>query len=246
LIRRTVLSLVVAVCVSLAACSDDDSEPAPTEPAATSQPPTSTSTPTSAVESDQAAAESALLLLGDFPAGWTEVPADADEDVSRQVAACAGVDATSSIDVGGALSRTGTFTSPAGDAVAETVTVAASTATATARVAAIADPGFASCARDVYQQWAQDNVPRDNIDVGEVTIPPLKLSKAGDDTVAYRVTIPIASNGSSLGEVYADLVVVRVGRALAGMFFQRELTPFPIDDTQHYVALAAERLSRVS
>jgi hypothetical protein len=113
--------------------------------------------------------------------------------VKPKVAACAGADGESVIDVDGALARTGTFTSPSDDLVAEAaVSVATSVDVAQNRVAAFADPKFASCARDT------------------------------------------------------DVILVRAGRGLAGLFFQSELHPFPVEDTEQHVALAAERLDQVS
>ena len=194
-------------------------------------------------------AEAALLVLADFPSGWSQVPeaddTDANDEVKQQVASCAGADGESVIDVGGALARTGTFTSPSDDQVAEAaVSVATSVDVAENRVAAFADPKFASCARDVYQDWAQDAVSANDAEVGEITVAPLNVSSVGDETVAYRVTVPVQSDGTSLGEVYTDVILVRAGRGLAGLFFQSELRP-PVEDTEQYVALAAERLDQV-
>jgi hypothetical protein len=59
------------------------------------------------------------------------------------------------------------------------------------------------------------------------------------------VTVPVESDGTSLGEVYTDVILIRAGRRLAGLFFQSELRPFPVEDTEQYVALAAERLDQV-
>jgi hypothetical protein len=98
----------------------------------------------------------------------------------------------------------------------------------------------------VYQDWARDAINSNDADVGEITVAPLNVSSVGDETVAYRVTVPLESDGTSLGEVYTDVILVRVGRALAGLFFQSQLHPFPAADTERYAALAADRLGQVS
>jgi hypothetical protein len=255
-----VVVVVVAVCSTVMSCGDDgdESDDAPPTVAASqsagssASPTAATSEPSPSVDAaaDQESAEEALLVLADFPAGWSELPerdrSAEDEAVLRTVAACAGAEGTSAIDVGGALARTGNFTSPSGAAIAETVSVAPSEEEAAARATAVADAGFASCAGEAYQDWAEQAVTDEDTEIGAITVAPLNVSNVGAATVAYRVTIPFESDGTSAGEVYADLVVVQAGRALAGLLFQSELAPFPIDETKHYVALATERLGQAS
>ena len=79
----------------------------------------------------------------------------------------------------------------------------------------------------------------------DVTIARLYVSEVGDEVVAYRVTVPVDTGGSTVS-VYADLVLVRSGRAVAGMAFQSEFSPFVTEDTERYIALAAERLAVAS
>jgi hypothetical protein len=244
----------MALCSALFSCGDDDGAGRSSATVgSTATDSTVSSSPTTAVdaEADQQAAEKALLVLADFPSGWSETPqsenSSADHEVKRKVAACAGGGGESVIDVDGALARSGTFANPSDDQVAEAaVSVATSVDVAESRVAAFADAKFASCARDVYQEWALDAVSSNDTQVGEITVAPLNVSSVGDETVAYRVTVPVESDGTSLGEVYTDVILVRVGRLLAGLFFQTELRPFPVEDTEQYVALAAERLDEVS
>jgi hypothetical protein len=244
---------VVALCIALASCGDDNDGRSSASVGSTATDSTVSSSPTTAVdaEADQQAAEQALLVLADFPSGWSESPqsenSNSDDEVKRKIAACAGADGESVIDVDGALARTGTFTNPSDHQVAEAaVSVATSVDVAESRVAAFADAKFASCARDVYQEWARDAVSSNDTEVGEITVAPLNVSSAGDETVAYRVTVPVESDGTHLGEVYTDVILIRAGRGLAGLFFQSELHPFPVEDTENYIALAAERLAQVS
>ena len=81
--------------------------------------------------------------------------------------------------------------------------------------------------------------------LGDVTVARLNVSEVGDEAVAYRVTVPVLS-GEWTVNLYADLVLVRSGRTVVGLAFQSELSPFFFEDTERYVALAAERLAAAS
>ena len=81
--------------------------------------------------------------------------------------------------------------------------------------------------------------------LGDVTVARLNVFEVGDEVIAYRVTVPVNS-GRSTVSVFADLVLVRSGRAVASLAFQSELSPFFIEDTERYVALAADRLAAAS
>jgi hypothetical protein len=213
-----------------------------TESPPSSRPPTSSID----VDADQAAAEAALLVLADFPSGWSEIPesdTEAQQNVQAQIAECAGAEEPRAVDFGGASVETGTFTSPSDESVEHTVGVAGSASEAEERMAGLAAPDFATCVHGVYENYFEDQPLPEDATVGELTVARLNVSPVGDETIAYRVTVPV-DLGSSTVEVYADVVAVRSGRAVAGLAFGSELAPFPTEDVERYVALAAERLAQ--
>jgi hypothetical protein len=260
--RGTVVVLVVIAASGVAACGDDDDgatdTAAPTVSAA--GPGTGTAEPPSTAdeEADQAAAESALLVLADFPTGWSEVPraelTEAQEEANRRSAECFGVDAPRLVDFGGAFAETGEFTSPSDESVSEAVGLAPTPADAEERLESLRDPDAVRCFRDVTRDAIEnliENPPSpeqalpEGTTIRDVTVDPLDVSPAGEDIVALRATVSLSVDSSTV-DVYADLVAVRSGRAVASMEFESEVEPFPIEDTERYIELAAERLDQVS
>lgn len=231
-------SVIGIACSMLVACGSDNSSTA-SSAATTSTPPVVDE------EEDQAAAESALLQLSDFEPGWSEVPSsdDGDQDsMKRKIAECSGSDQDTGIDFGGALAKTGDITSPDGNQVIqETVSFASNVAAAAERMAILAAPEFAVCIRPIYEQFVEDMLEGTGTNVDRMTVGKLNVTPSGDNTVAYRITIT-ASNGGLTQELYADIIVIQSGRALASPIFQSRNNPFSIDDTERYVALAASRL----
>ncbi len=201
---------------------------------------------------DTAAAEAALLQLSDFPSGWSEAPADdEEEDDSADIGECVGSDTGKLIDVGGASASTGTFSDPGEDyGVENSVGVAATIDSAQAGVIALQDDDVLLCMQDLYRDFFQDEIdnPSDPTDtlpegtsLGEITVSRLNVAAAGDDLAALRVIVPLSVESFEIS-LYADIVLIRKGRALSGLFFQSLFDPFPIDQLESLTALSADRL----
>jgi hypothetical protein len=220
---------------------------------ATTEPPPGPSAPPSTVHPDQLAAEAALLTIDDFPAGWTEVP-DAEEtplavESQRRIAACAGGEGDELLDLGGALAETGNFIGPDDQVVEQSVAIVEE-ALAEDTFAGFTDPAVGDCFADAMQQTVDamitgpsapsESFPADTT-LGKVTVEPLEVPAAGDESAGYRVIIPLTAQGFSF-EIVLDAIVIRSGGALAGISFQSAPEPFPTEDVVHYVELAAERL----
>jgi hypothetical protein len=263
-VRRALAALLL---LALVACGDDDSASvtvARSSPATTTAAPgapssgsgsaaTSAGADNSAASiasgdtaGDQQAATASLLQLSDFPSGWSEDPVvgktEEEESANRQIAHCAGVESTSIIDFGGAIARSGTFTSSSQDRVADVVSVAPSPDAASQRLAVIDSADVASCMNEVYTSVLEDTLGEQNLTLGELKVARLNVGPAGDETVAYRITVPVESKGTPAGELYVDLVAVRVGRGVSGLNFQAQYSPFRSDDTDRYIGIAANRM----
>jgi hypothetical protein len=225
--------------------------------AASTEPPASTE-PETAVDDDQAAAEGALLTLADFPDGWTETPAEDLTDLAvesrRRIAECAGGEGDSLLDLGGALAESGNFRGPDDEVVEESVAIV-DLAVAEDLMARFSAPGVDDCFADAMQDSVEALVatppdpeqafPEDAV-VGKVTASPLEVAPGGDELTAYRIVVPIATQGLTI-DIVLDAVLIRSGRSVAGLSFQSVLSPFPTEEIDRYVALAVERLpSRVS
>jgi hypothetical protein len=231
----------MAVVITLAACGDDDRAtdtvaPSSTAPAAGS-----------ASDADQPAAEASLLRLSDFPSGWTAQPAesrtDAQDEANRKLASCAGVSGTSMIDFGGALARSDDFASGSQtDQVNSVVAVAASADDARKRIADLGAPAVATCMHDVYEAALEDALSSEDVTVGDLTVARLNVAPAGDEDIAFRITVPVEQNGAAAGTVFVDLVAVRVGRGVSGLMAQAQDSPMTSDDTDRLVGITADRM----
>jgi hypothetical protein len=199
-------------------------------------------------DADQVAAEHALFRLSDFPAGWSEVPdtePTEQADYQRRTAECVGSDRSRLVDLGGANASTGVFTTPTEETISETVSFGPSVAEAEDLLGRFAAPNVAECFGDVTADLVDGRL-QSGMTLGDVTVARLNVAEAGDQVVAYRVTIPV-NNGGSTVNVYADLVLVRSGRAVAGLAFQSQSPqPFVTEVIDQYVALATEQLAAAS
>ena len=135
--------------------------------------------------------------------------------------------------------------------VSESVGIAATLEEAELLVAALNGADVPTCLQDVYRDFLQDLIdnpptPADalpeGVTLGETTVGRLNVTPVGDETTALRVTVPMTLEGGLTIDVVVDLVLVRRGRALAGLSFQSTFTPFDIEDIDLYSGLAAERL----
>lgn len=220
---------------------------------ATTEPPTDTSESSTTAHPDQPAAEAALLMIDDFPAGWIEVP-EAERtplaiESQRRIAECAGGEGDRLLDLGGALAESGNFKGPDNEAVEESVAIVEE-AVAEDMVARFTAPGVGECFADAMQQTldAMITSPSDptesfpgDTELGKVTVEPLQVPAVGDDAAGYRIVVPLTTQGISF-DIILDAVVIRSAGALAGVSFQSVLEPFATEDIDHYVELAAERL----
>ena len=212
--------------------------------------PTETDAPAQDVEADQAAADAALLTLSDFPAGWSEAPADdEDEDTTEldeRFAECFGIEADSEgiIDTE-AEASTGDFTDPNEDTtISHGVNVAATEEELTAAFGTFASDDLPACLTDAYNDALLgslgDEVP-DDVEIGDVTVARLNITPTGDQTSALRINVPISSSGFGI-DAYFDVVFTRVGRSGSALFFESFFSPAPIELIDEYNALAASRL----
>jgi hypothetical protein len=221
--------------------------------AAAAEDPPGSSVPETTESDEQAAAEESLLTLEDFPAGWTETPDPGLTALAvesrRRIAECVGVDGDSLLDLGGALAESGTFRGPNEQAVEESVAIV-DEALAEDVMARLGAAGVDVCFAEAMQQTVDamvtnpsdpsESFPADT-EVGKVTVDPLAIAPAGDELVAYRITVPLTIHGTSV-DLTLDAVAVRSGSSIAGLSFQSVLEPFPTEVIERYVSIAVERL----
>ncbi len=207
---------------------------------------------TTVASKEQAAAEAALLVLADFPAGWTEEADDAltDEELAYQaeVAACADGTGDNLLDLGGPRAKTPDFVGPDNQRVEQSVTIV-DVAVAEDLMARFVAPGVDACFLDSVVEFTAEQYGStdpsqstpEGVTVGDVTIEPLRLAPAGDELAGYRITLALTVSGATV-DAFVDVVIVRSGGSVAGFTFQSIFDPFPPAEIEHYIDLAIERL----
>lgn len=216
--------------------------------------PTPPSEPVGTIASeDQAAADAALLVLSDFPTGWTEEleakPSDQDLAYRAALAECADGTGENLLDLGGPSARTNDFVGPDDERVEQSVTVV-EVAVAEDLMARFVAPGVDTCFRDAIvefttEQFGSADDPAqstaDAVTIGDVAIEPLRLAPAGDELAGYRVTLALAASGITL-DAFVDIVIVRSGGSVSGLSFQSVFEPLPADDVEHYIDVVVARM----
>jgi hypothetical protein len=223
---------------------DDGDDASPLGPGRSDEPSDAGADPSG----DQALADSVVFALDDFPAGWQQEPAredDAtDEETRRAVADCLGVRVTDSKpDHPNAASPK--FVGPDDSEVTDDVTVAPSVDEASRLFDVMEGDDVPAC----YAQAVEGAIAAelaapgdDTVDVefGEPSFNPVSFPDMGDESLAFRLSIPLTRQGQSI-QVHNDLVLVRVGRTLIYAEFVAAFTPFDTTESTRLTQLLVDR-----
>ena len=221
-------ALLVVALVLLGACSDsDDSD----DDAGREETTTTDSEGNTGDPEHQAIADAAVLTLDDMPTGWEAAPPEDEEqqeaeedDADQAMADCLDIDVSEL--QGDSPTADSRFVNSDDEQVSSEVTVAASETEVQAGIDRIRDEAGQSCFLEVIQYIAQDSFASDgDIEVGEATFNELSFEDLGDDSIAFRLTVPISSQGIDV-DLYVDYVLVRKGRAGVQTSFHTVFTPF--------------------
>lgn len=223
--------VIVMTALIVAGCGDD--RPAPPASAASSAGAVST-VPTDVIAEparplpDKAVVATALLTPEEVGPGFSANPAMAANNpaagLNTSVLGCANVaESTSTADAAQVYQG-----GPIGPFVVETITVTPQAGAAATLMGQL---------RTVKQNCHQfDGEMAGGIKL-QVTIDDLTIRKAGDDTVAYRMTGTVPGAGAA---IYAHLVMVRAGRSVI-MVSLMQMTSPDVSVTETIVHAAAAR-----
>jgi hypothetical protein len=197
---------------------------------------------------DTAAAEAVLLTVDDLPAGWSAgAPDDEEEDEELQaaLAECLGVD-PELLDPDNPQAKTPDFTSPdGGDQVTADVTFTPSAAHAGTAFDILGRDETPRCYAEALQtataQAVEDGEMPPGVEFGEPTFEELSFPDLGDESTAFRITIPVAAQGTEI-ELYGDVALVRVGRVGIEATFLTELRPFDTEEAAELVQVMIDRV----
>lgn len=250
LLGRASACLLTVVTLATAGCADegegDDSSPAED---ATTQQDAGDQRSDAERQADEAIAEMALLTLDDLPAGWEAVPAEDDEDDDELVAdlaRCLEVD-EAELDPDNPTATSPTFTSSNDEAVSAEVSLTPSSGDASRALEILQGDAAPGCYAEALKAEMErnlvvgDDVP-ENVEVGEPTFNRISFESLGDESVAFRTTIPVSVEAFDV-ELYIDFVLVRVGRAGIQTTFQSQVSPFDTDEAARLTQIVVDRVS---
>lgn len=197
-------------------------------------------------QADEASAQAMVLTLDDFPPGWEEGPADdeeADEELQADLARCLGVD-PAAMNPDNPRATSPAFVSSEDQEVGSEVAFTPSVEDASRPFDILAADDAPEC----YAQAAQDaielNTEREGlpegVEFGEPTFSRLSYATLGDESLAFRITLPVAARGLDV-DLYLDFVVARVGRIGITTTFQSVITPFDEDEAAALVQRSIDR-----
>lgn len=178
--------------------------------------------------SDDAIERRAVLRLGDFPAGWEKTPRRDPTD--RGIDVCAGIDAVND-DLLPRSTRSPRFVHPGADDVLVTnaVVVLRSAKQARGYLASYRDPDAARCLELLTEASLTD---AGVAAVGVYVTPTGEVPAGADEAAGFgiEITVPVPGTaGGSVGTAVLaqDILIVRVGRALANFGFLNPAKPLP-------------------
>lgn len=252
--KSKLLAPLTAALVLLAGCGGDDGKANAKPDQASSSSPTDSGTPTVPSSSptidpaDQKIAESALLELSDFPIGWVSEPADKtdedDEAGQRDIAKCMGVAFEDLYPQTNAEAESPDFTSENDETVSAKVTIDPTDEVTINRFELTASEKFRQCSADGVVKGMKEtfeDAENEGATIGEVTLNNVSIGSYGDDTVAFRMTIPYAVQGFN-AEVTGTFVIVRVGRAQTSVSDLQVSGGMSAGEFAEYVDKATKRL----
>lgn len=128
--------------------------------------------------------------------------------------------------------------------IESTVTVEPTVAAAREWFSILEQPQMPSCIGEANRAFVIQDSPglvKPGNSVGTARVAQIALPRYGDQTIAYRLTLPITAEGHNLS-YYLDYVLLRIGRAHAMLTFGRVY--FPVSGTmeRRLTALTARRL----
>jgi hypothetical protein len=247
------LSVAIALVSGLGACGSSSKSSGATAPSTTMQTTTGSNTGQD-VAADKAAAAAAALKLSDLPAGWTSTPAQTagSDAINTQLAQCMGVSAADLNTQGPTDYSTPDFADPGGtNTISGSVGYTPSKANAQRTFAIYADAKAPACLSSTIKTVFDEQIRHPSktasslplgVTVGTPSTAKVTFPVTGDQTVAYRITLPVNAQGLTLS-VYIDFVIATKGRARVEGDFENVGTPLATAQEQHYMGLVVDRLT---
>jgi hypothetical protein len=232
--------------VGLAGCSSSS-------PTATSKSTTTTSGSPQNVASDKSLAVAANLKLSDFPDGWTSTPqsstSSGEQAIGTRLNSCLHTNLAIFDSKNPTAASSPSFGDSNNDTVASGADYLATASQAQSEMSVFTSSRFQSCmttAMNALLNYELNNAGSGStlpagVSFGQATVSQMSFQTYGDQSVAYRVTVPFSYKGLN-PDVYVDIVAVQKGRALAALFFESTGTPFESSMEEQLTSVVVGRL----
>jgi hypothetical protein len=212
---------------------------------------TTTSTQSSAAQitADRSIAGKALLLLSDFPAGWTQTPREGanQPQLAAEVATCLHVSASQLEESKPTEVESPQFQEVHDNSVENSVTVLPTNAAAAEYVKVFKEAQAPSClATAVTKLLAADEQKESGklpagSSFGAASVEPLSFPAEGDQSIAYRISLPFKTKSVTV-TFYLDAILAQAGRGYTSLTFTGVGAPIDATMEESLVKLTVERL----
>jgi hypothetical protein len=177
-----------------------------------------------------------VLRINDFPTGWSTSPDDSDNSDSKkqdaELAHCLNVPLG---EISGPAGKdeaevdTPDFNAPGGNpSTSEDVSIS-TTHEETQEMNVLSQSSASGCLSTYLNELLKMELSSDKstkgVTVGHLTVGNVSFPTLGDQTVAFRASVPISGEGISIS-VYVDPIFMRLGNASVAMFYVSEGSPF--------------------
>jgi hypothetical protein len=106
------------------------------------------------------------------------------------------------------------------------------------------DQCLTEAAQPIFKKTLGKQAARHHVRFGHVTVGQLSVPTVGQDTVGFRLTVPLTIGGVISIPVYADLVFVRDGDSGVELTFTSVGNPFRASMADRLMMLAYQRLDQ--
>jgi hypothetical protein len=195
----------------------------------------------SELRADEEAAEAMLPTLADLPPGWEEsaTPEEdvEDEELNAEFAACLGVDLSELDPINPDATRD--FTSADDEEIRVGVAFTPSPAVAHRAFEILNDDAVPRCFGEAVRATSAEGLP-EGVEVGDATFNRLSFAPLGDESLAFRLTLPMSAEGFDV-DLFFDWVFVRVGRIGIEGLFESSFAPFEEDSAAELMQSVIDR-----
>jgi hypothetical protein len=184
---------------------------------------------------DRRIARDAQLRLTDFPSGWTSSPRPA----ATAGAKCPGIRGAKASSTRQASPEFMLGSAATADSVAY---IYADTATATHWFAQLSSHGTRTCLVGALREGVAAQIRGQGAHLESITSRPLTIAPSGDQHAADRIVVRLSA-GTFRGKAEADVIFVRVDRAVAAFAVNRVGGPFNRSLETKLVRTVTDRLA---